>query len=95
MDPGGDRLVSWLYGDDEKDRRKRRRQQAEEQAESEEEPEAQGVPEPMTTVYYRKIRCPRCGAKKGIRNNGRYPGLPLTYHQCQECGQKFRAREVE
>ncbi|GJM43477.1 MAG: hypothetical protein DHS20C21_03190 [Gemmatimonadota bacterium] len=83
--------MSWIpEEDDPKDRRRRR----EDEGRPQENPLA-GSGDSRPVVFHRKIRCPRCDAKKGIRNIGNYPGLPVTYHECQACGERFKAIERE
>lgn len=46
------------------------------------------------TVTYRRPQCPHCGARKGLRNNGRQDGGAKTYFRCGSCGKTFVAVEI-
>ena len=88
--------MNWLTGGDESSEERRRRQRrASSSEESQEENPLAGSVDGRVTVFHKRIRCPRCGAKKGIRNLGSYKGLPKTYHECQNCGERFNAIERE
>lgn len=48
------------------------------------------VEEPMNGVVFRPVRCPACESK----NHRIYKtDLPVRYHQCLDCGKRFKSIE--
>ena len=54
----------------------------------------QAQPDQMQVVPRVPVRCPFCGATRGIKNNSGPTGSRVQYHECAGCAKRFKSIEV-